>query len=65
MTSWNRAGIVLPSAQQWLGRWQVCRTRRVYALRGSEEQLLPKVDASLCRKFEPVAFTSAVREFAL
>jgi hypothetical protein len=28
-----------------------------------EEQLLPKLDAWLSRKFDPVAFTSAVREF--
>jgi site-specific DNA recombinase len=28
-----------------------------------EEQLLPKLDAWLTRKFDPVAFTAAVREF--
>jgi hypothetical protein len=28
-----------------------------------EEQLLPEIDAWLSRKFDPVAFTSAVREF--
>ena len=28
-----------------------------------EEQLLPQIDAWLSRKFDPVAFTSAVREF--
>jgi len=28
-----------------------------------EEQLLPELDAWLSRKFDPVAFTSAVREF--
>jgi site-specific DNA recombinase len=45
---------------QYAAKNKVSHPASVYV---SEERLLPKLDAWLSRKFDPIAFTSAVREF--
>ena len=60
--SWNngKAHYRCTFLSQYAAKNKVNHPTSVYL---REEQLLPQIDAWLSRKFDPVAFTSAVREF--